>query len=92
MWAAEVAHILGDFMKLKLLHDLKVAHPILGLPMWDFKKDEVVETDNEYLISTLVDPGHAKPAKKEKEAKGERKMKSPPKNKMMDAKLNKSEK
>lgn len=70
-------------MKLILKKDIKVANPIVSKPHWTFKEDQEVDTDNEYLISTLLDNKFAKKFKEEK-------MKEAHENKKLDISLNKS--
>ena len=74
-------------MKLKILNDFKLAKPETWMKPWDFKKDEIVDTDNEYLIERLL---HYKAADiVEKVAKEPKKESKPKKAKAHKAPKNK---
>jgi hypothetical protein len=45
--------LLGDVMKLKFLQDVKIAQHEVWLPILSFKKGQVEDIDNEYLIERL---------------------------------------
>ena len=62
-------------MKLKITRTIKVANPTVSKPHYCFSKEQLLDTDNEYLITTLLDNNFAKKAKEEK-MKGEHKNKS----------------
>lgn len=52
-------------MKLKIIKDIVLANPDAAKPHWDFKKDIVIETDNEHLIGRLLSLKVAKILEKE---------------------------
>lgn len=41
-------------MKLKIKKTFRLANPVVSKPHWHFTKDQVLDTDNEYLIDRLL--------------------------------------
>lgn len=70
-------------MKLQILKTFNLANPKVSRPHWKFKEGQVIETDNAYLSSRLLELECAQ------EYKG-KKMKESDKNKMADPALNKA--
>lgn len=71
-------------MKLQIIKTFQLAQPEPWKPHWRFTKDQILETDNEYLIDRLLVLGYAKVVGKRgpKTAKEEtRKEHKTPKNK-----------
>jgi len=42
-------------MKLKIIKNIVLANPAVSLPHWFFKKDEIIDTEDNYLITRLKD-------------------------------------
>lgn len=79
-------------MKLKITKTFDLANPEVWLPHWRFTKDQVLETDNEYLIDRLLILKTAKILDKKnvkKQPVAENKMQETPKNKTIKIKKRK---
>lgn len=56
-------------MKLKMLQDVNLANKNPALPIWRFKKGEIIETEDEYLCERLFHYKFAQKAAQEKVSK-----------------------